>query len=50
MVAEKEKTVTDDYGKAIDLDAEAAMDSDFAEFLDAVRNFDAKEVQACKGN
>ncbi len=48
MVAE---TYTkEDIDNAIDLEAEAMHDADFAEFLNAVKNFDPKEAMQWKEN
>jgi hypothetical protein len=50
MVAEKEKTVVNDYGKPTNLEDEAAIDSDFAEFIEAVRNFRSEDIRIWKEN
>lgn len=51
MVAEKENTVVIDYySKPLNLEDEAAMDSEFAEFIEAVRNFRSEDIMVWKEN
>jgi hypothetical protein len=52
---EKENTVVntvviDYYSKPLNLEDEAAIDSDFAEFLEAVKNFRSEELRVWKEN